>query len=304
MSSITIEPINKANTKNKDYGFPERLEEYNQIENLVLAYKKQFKEDASYEEIYKAKEAASILIEKFNPLMKKYLNSIQNTHIDFDDVDIKNFVLCFIKDKRLKKALRSEKQSSKIRHEIYRCFNFVAETYGKVGNEEIMADLQMLLLVLAKRYKPIGKNFCAYLYNTYRFEVSRHIQKFIKNPQNIYYKNIQYEDYMQTCNEDTIDGCFEDRLYEDNMGMPDMTWIAGISCSEAFQSLDPIERKILIKYYMEDYNDRQISDEFAIHINTCNQKRRHAILKLAKAMNLSESDIKRNRKSGKRALFF
>lgn len=43
MSSITIEPINKANTKNKDYGFPERLEEYNQIENLVLAYKNNLK---------------------------------------------------------------------------------------------------------------------------------------------------------------------------------------------------------------------------------------------------------------------
>lgn len=288
----------------ENISFPERLEEYNQIEELVLTYKKQFESNSSKEDIERSKEAAGILIEKFNPLIKKYLNSILNTYIDFNDVDIKNFVLCFIKDKQLKKALRSQKQSSKIRREVYKCFNFVSETYGKLSTEEIIADLQMLLLVLAKRYKPIGRNFCAYLYNAYRYEVSRHIKKFIKNPQNISYKNCEYEDYMQTAPELILEECFEDKLYENNMGIPDMTWISGITCSEAFQTLDAIERKILIKYYMEDYNDRQIANEFAIHINTCNQKRRHAVLKLAKALNYDLNNIKRNRKSGKRALFF
>ncbi len=289
----------------KEPSFPERAEEYAEIEDLVMKYQKQFCSDATELEKIESQEAAYSLIQKFNPLFKKYLRSIQETQIDFNDKDIKNFVLCFIGDKTLKRALRSEKQTAKIRHEIYCRFNFVKETYGQLETEIIMTDLQMLLLVLAKRYKAIGRNFCAYLYNTYRFEVSRHIKKFIKDPSNIGYKNLEYEDYLHTHSEDfTVDKSLEDKIYEDNMGLPDISWIAGTSCSEAFQQLTAFERKILIKYYLEDYNDRQIADEFSLHINTCNQKRRQAVLKLAKIMGVREDSIKRNRKSGKKALFF
>lgn len=288
----------------EENGFPQNNDEYKEIESLVMTYKLQFDEEASREEIALAKKAAEKLIQKFDPLIKKYLNSIKCTHIDFDDPDTKRFVLCFVRETSLKKALRSTKQSAQMRHEIYRRFNFVTETYGRLSTEEIMIDLQMLLLVLAKRYKDLGRNFCAYLYNTYRYEVSRHIKKFIKNPQNIEYKKFTYEDYMQT-QEDIADSYdLEDQIYENNMGVPDTTWINGTSCSEGFQKLTPFERKLIVKYYIEDYNDRQIAETFAMHINTCNQKRRQAVIKLARILGVPEEKIKRNRKSGKKALFF
>ena len=109
---------------------------------------------------------------------------------------------------------------------------------------------------------------------------------------------------MQSVTEKVIEeDCFTDKIYENNVGIPDMTWISGQNCSELFQSLAPLDRKLLIKYYMEDYNDRQIAEEFGMHINTVNQKRRQAVVKLANILGISEEEIKRNRKSGKKALF-
>lgn len=297
---IVLEPIKVKQYQEKS--FPEKLQEYQEIEDLVLTYKKQFEYDATDEEIEDAKIAANELVTRFNPLFKKYIKAIKDTQLDFKDSDTKRFMLCFIGDANLKKSLKSKNQSSKMRHEIYKRVNFVTETYGQLSSEEILIDLQMLLLVLAKRYTPMGRNFCAYLYGAFCYEVSRHIKKYIKNPANIQYKQMRYEDYMQTEEDELITECFEDKLYEDNMGMPDSTWINGLTCSEEFQSLTPLERKILIKYYLEDNNDRQIADLYSIHINTCNHKRRIATAKLAKSFGVDLVDIKRSRKSGKKSL--
>lgn len=108
---------------------------------------------------------------------------------------------------------------------------------------------------------------------------------------------------MQIYSDMNIEECaFEDKVYENNVGIPDLSWISGMNCSDIFQNLEPLERKLLIKYYLEDYNDRQIAEEFGMHINTVNQKRRRAVLKLAHNNGVDEKSIKRSRKSGKQAM--
>ena len=279
-----------------------REEEWAQIESLVMEYQKQFEEGADPEQMQKSREAAEELIDRFNPLFRKYINLLRSGQIDFNDKETKLFVSSFVSDDALKRALRRKKQTAEYRAQIYKLFNFVKETYGTLNEDEMMTDLQTILLVMAKRYKQMGKSFCAYIYNSYRYEVARHIKKFIKNPLNIPYKSVVYEDYMKTTSDQEVEDSFEDRFYEDTMGMPDMSWIRGISCSDMFSELSPLERKLLVKYYLEDWNDRQISEEFGIHINTVNQKRREAATKVAHTLGLTEQDIKRNRKSGKRAV--
>lgn len=256
-----------------------------------------------YDEEQKCKEAGWNLIQKFEPLLKKYYSLLKTGQINFDDSEMKRFVMSFIGDPSLKAALKRSRQSAEFRHPILQGFNFIKETYGDLPDEDIMTDLQMLLLVLAKRYKQVGRNFAGYVYNVFCYEVSRHIKKFIKDPANIHYRNVQYEDYMQIYEDSTIEECaFEDKIYENNMGVPDMSWIQGLGCSDTFQNLEPIERKLLIKYYLEDYNDRQIAEEFGMHINTVNQKRRRAVVKLASVNGVDEGSIKRSRKSGKKAM--
>ena len=282
--------------------FQARLEEWADIEELVIAYQSQFEEDASYEAVMKAQDAMEDLLERFRPLFRKYIILLRTGQINFNDQEMKLFVYSFLDNDKLKRELKKPKQKHDVRREIFDRFNFIKETYGVLDEEEILIDLQVIFMTVAQRYKQMGRSFCGYLYNCFRYEVYRHIKKFLRNPINIPYRHTQFEDFMQLTEESGFEEEFDNGHYEQNLGIPDIQWILGDTCSDEFKTLSTHERKIIIKYYLEDWNDRQISEEFGIHINTVNQKRRSAILKIAQELDIQEEDIKRNRKSGKKAI--
>lgn len=285
-----------------DENFNKRLKEWQEIEDYVIQYQRQFQEDATPEEIEIAKIAGNNLLEKFLPLFKKYSALLTTGQIDWNDKEMKLFVCNFINEKNLQKALKRKKQKATYRNDIYVKFNFIKETYGSLTEKEIISDLQTLLLTIAKRYKQMGRNFCSYVYNAYRFEVCRFIKNFIKDPINITYKNLEYEDCINGETDFNIESSYEDNYYEDLTGIPNSDWVHGNSCSDIFSNLTPLDRKILIKYYLEEWKDKQIADEFGMHINTVNQRRRSAAKKIAENMGVNLEDIKRTRKSGKKAI--
>lgn len=278
-------------------------EEWQEVEVLIERYQAQFSAPSKIDD---AKKAIDELLERFYPLFKKYLVLIKSGQINFNDTEMKHFVYTFMVESSLKAALKRKHITAAARAPIYQRFNFVKETYGTLSEEEIMGDLQMLFVTLAKRYKQIGKSFCGYLYNCYYHEVSRHIKKFTSNVGNIPYKNSEYEEFMQKSIDEfqKEDIPFEERLFETPEGIPDTSWTNGETCSDIFDNdkLTTIERKILVMYYLEDYNDRQIADVLGLHINTVNQKRRCAAEIVAQTLGVDKSRIKRNRKSGKHLL--
>jgi hypothetical protein len=277
-----------------------KQEEWIEIENDVINYQKQFAENATQDEIRIGKEAACKLIEKFYPLLKKYILLFKTGQINFQDSDIKTFVGTFINNPRLHIALKKKKSKSEYKAEIYKRFGFVIETYGQLPENEMLVDLQMLLLILAKRYKQVGKNFCAYVHNCFKFEVSRYIKKYIENPINISYKNVSYKDSDNGSDDKSLDTFYEDLYYEPENGVPDSLWTTGKTCSEIFNNLTPLERKILVEYYAEELNDKQIAETLGLHINTVNQKRRQITYKLAETLNMDLNQIRRNRHSGRK----
>lgn len=288
-------------TDKKSERAAKRKDEWREVEVLIMRYQAQFTDPGKKTD---ANEAMEELLQRFFPLFKKYLVLLKSGQINFNDTEMKHFVHTFMAEGNLKAALKRKKQSAAARAPIYQRFNFVKETYGALDEDEIMMDLQTLFVVLAKRYKQMGKSFCGYLYNAYYHEVSRHIKSFIKNPANIHYRNSEYEEYMQKSVDEfqKEDIPFDERLFEDEGGIPDSSWINGETCSEVFEGLTPLERRLLVKYYLEDYNDRQVAEKFGMHINTVNQKRRLAAEGVANALGRDKTEIKRNRKSGKRPM--
>lgn len=284
---------------NEVQNLADKQEEWAEIEIYVNLYKKQFNEGATPEDIHESKMAAQELVTRFHPLFKKYIMLFKTGQIDFKDSDVKTFISTFIDDPRLHRALKRSKSRTEYRSDIYKRFGFVLETYGQIPEEEMLIDLQMLLLVLAKRYKDVGKNFCAYVHNCFRFEVSRHIKKYIKNPINISYKNTSYEDASNGSGDVSLEFIHEDVYLEPDDGIPNAPWINGETCSDLFSSLNPLERKIIVKYYVEEYNDKQIADALGLHINTVNQKRRQAVATLANTLNIDLDMVKRSRHSGR-----
>lgn len=281
--------------------FVKREADWSIVEELVLTYQKQFKEEATYEECVQARKAAGEIVEKFSPLVKKYMTLLRTGQIDWNNMETKSFISNFVDSRESIRALNRKKQTAKFRDTIHMKFEFIVKTYGQIPEDEMLTDLQSLLLLKAQKYQQMGKNFCSYLYNSYKFEVSRHIKKFIKNPLNIPYKNLQYEDFMNGEN-DNVTAFHEDNYYEETTGIPGLEWVNGISCSEIFSCLSNNDRKILVKYYLEDWNDQQIATALGMHINTVNQRRRSATKKLAEELGIDISNIKRTRRSGKKAV--
>ena len=279
----------------------QRKEEWREIEDLVISFQKQFKEDCTEKEKKYAQDCGYELITKFSPLFKKYIQLLKYTNVDWTDRETKEFIALFIDNYELKKALYRKKINASNRAEVYVKFNFVIETYGKISEEDMEADLNMCLLILAKRYKVVGKNFCGYVYNAFRHEVARHIKRFIGNPLNIQYKNFQFEDWVNSDDTSVKVLEYEDNYYENLTGLPDISWINGQYCADIFKELTTFQRKILVKYYLEDWNDRQIAEYLGAHINTVNQKRREAIELLCLEQDIDKSTLKRSRNSGKKA---
>lgn len=291
-------PAKISGTTAKKLKYKKSLQEWQEVEELVMTYQSQFNDETRREV---ADLAMTSLLERFYPLFKKYLVLIKSSQINFDDAEMKRFVINFIGDPELKFALKKRMIPINVRISINQRFNFVKETYGALDEDEIMNDLKFLFIIMAQRYRQMGRNFCGYLYNAYCYEVARHVKKFIDNPANIHYRNIEYEEHVSKAVEDyTIeDKPFENRLFTDNAGLPDISWINGIGCSAMFEQLTPLERKLIIKYYLEDYNDRQIAEKFGMHINVVNARRRMAVEYIADFLGIDRSQIKRNRKSGK-----
>ena len=284
------------NQKALEVSQEERLEQWAEVEELVLTYQKYLH---SPTESYLSQDAANLLMQKFSPLFKSYITVIKYNQIDWHNKEQKLFVAQFIGDKRLRQFLTSSKKksSSTTKAKIYEAFNFVTVTYGALSEEDILSDLYVCFLTLMKRYKQTGKNFCAYVANVYHYEVSRHIKKFTSNPLAVNYKTCTYED---STNGEELESSYEDTYYESYVGLPDYTWINGETCDAVFDDLSVLQRKILIEYYMEDYNDGQIGEHTATNIGTVNGKRRKAVKDICKKLNIDPNKIPRQRKNGRK----
>ena len=270
------------------------IREWNEIEELVLNYQ----DYLTLKDKEQAINPAFELLERFSPLFKKYLALIKHNQIDFNDMEQKSFVSLFMDDKVLRRMLNRKVTPNSYKSDIYQKSNFIKETYGVNNEEDIVYDLYICFLNVARRYKQIGKNFCAYLYNVYKHEVARFIKAYIKNPLSIPYKNFQYEDFINGSEDALIMEEQESSYYESLTGLPDISWVLGETCSNDFLFLTPLQRKIIVKYYLEDWSDRQIAESMGIQTSSINSKRREALILLCQHFDVDPSSLKRMRKSG------
>jgi hypothetical protein len=290
---------------------------WQEIDDAVMEYQKQFKysikestgkrvcdgfnENASKEIKENANKAALKLVMSFKPMIKKYISLFKTGQINFNDQEQKIFVSLFLESSFIKKCLWNKNISKDIKDQITAKFNFICEGYGKQDKENIEADLSEMVLYLAQRYNNVGKNFCTFLYHSFNYTVARKIVKpYQKEILNFHYKKMPYEEFALS--NATYDTVYEDEVYEDENGVPDLSWVKGDTCSDIFSMFTPEERNILSKYYLAGWNDSQIAESIGMHINTVNTKRRKCLEKLAAKKGIDVSTIKRNRRSGKKAI--
>ena len=276
-------------------------EEWREIDDLIATYQAQFKEDADDTDRFLANDAGTQLLKRFQPLFKKYVTLLKTGQINFKNSEQRQFVRLFIDTPFLKNLLNKKTIQREYCEQIAIKFNFLVEGYGNLPEDEIYDDLHVLFFTLAKRYKNVGRSFCCYIYNLFKYEVARFVSKYQANPANFHYKvtTLEEENIMPIMDDYSH---IEEIQYEDAQGLPDKTWIAGETCSDLFKGFSRTDRMIFSRYYLQDWNDAQIATMLGIHINTANQRRKAIVQRLCKKCGFSPEDIVRHRKSGKRAV--
>lgn len=160
---------------------------------------------------------------------------------------------------------------------------FVLSYYSHIGIEEIRADITYLVFLLIKRYKYQGKNFLAYLNNSFCYELIRFLYNenklflnhngvyafYDNGDSNLYDEKDSIENYI-----DIIDGY----VLSDNMTLTSK-WINENFHEEdsLFYGLTPIDKKILLYKFEDKISDAEIANKFNKHINTINPLKRRAI---------------------------
>lgn len=209
--------------------------------------------------------AAHELLDRFYPLFKKYLHVIKSGQINFVNPEQRRFISLFMDDIKYRWALCSRKRLMPAqKHEVSERFNFVKDTYGRNDPGEILTDLRVCFLYMASRYQDTGKSFCCYVFNAFRYEAFRMIQKFTRNPINVYYKTKEFEDCVQMPHPDYPTSKIVEDIGINQFGFPDYSWYRGDTCSDLFSALTPLDRKVLEQYYLEKMSDRQIAEQFGV----------------------------------------
>lgn len=237
--------------------------DYNEIDNLVV----QYQDDD--------KDAANKLIQMFENYLNKYLYLLKRKKISYKDIDTRKFLALFTDDIEERKLLKSPVNSSNVNQLAYKIAEKLSQQLKNVAEEDIKQDLSMILLILAARYKNQGKNFCLYVFSTFRYELKRTVESYVNDPANY---SINYEDLE---NDPTMSDnySFEATLIESDDAL-DINWIHGITCSDEFMDLSTMERLILKMHYELKMSDPAISKILGVHKNTVFNRRTKALKKI------------------------
>jgi DNA-directed RNA polymerase specialized sigma24 family protein len=192
----------------------------------------------------------------------KYYNLIVYESMDFTNRDLKRFVSLF--SPSLHNALKQWYTYKETRIETMKRIHLLSGRIQSLGKEEILQDLSLILLQQAKLYQQKGtkKNFCGYLYNSFRYALYRH-WKYL-------FRDLHYHSSTTSLSKDplSVDNYFqEDSYFHENEELG-FNWIHGYMTSFPFTELSVYERNLLHLNEVKNLSYEQIGDMIGKHRDT------------------------------------
>ncbi len=245
--------------------------DYEKIDNLVKLYQNG------------DKDAAEELVMGFEPYLSKYVNLLKYDVVDIMNRDTRGFLSVFINDR----GVRTSLSRNKLPKHAYKAIHDVAAMLNKtcigISEEDLHQELIVILLTLAKRFKKRGKkkNFCGYVYNTFRYELARRIMDMTRDP--IAFRadlNIRFDDEVYDAKEMEISMPVSNMpMVEDDDDLGH-NWILGHTCGDEFAELTRLERIILKMALADEMDDMLIGEQLGMHRHTIRKKKARAIEKV------------------------
>lgn len=231
---------------------------------------------------------ADELLDKYKNFLSKYHQLLYKGVIDFNNYDIRKFLSCYLKDSDERRSFLKGKYHSK--QDVangYRILSYIRQAFQGFTSREVYHELIIPFLECAKRYRYINKSFNSYLYNTYRYELVRHINSILFQRFNVKHPLIEKHHIEIELKENVDELKIE---LDDDLSLNHPHWLNGKKTNDPFKQFTREERLILVKYYMEDYTDKEIGRLIGKHRKSVNRMRLKAIRKIKE--DISKGEIK------------
>lgn len=245
-------------------------ERYRQIEELVKQY-----------QAGDCENAGNQLIDMFAPLFNKYIRIIKKGILDFSDYESRNFISLFISDQKIRTALKRHYQSKKVREIAHKTLYIINSAYSQIFEEDLYHDFIVIFLKSIHKYK-VDKGFCAYIAASFPYEVSRVVKEVLKNPISTAVICEFDDELIRSISKfycSNVSAIDSSKISSDTEELSN-SWIYGLTCSDVFEDLSPLERLILKLYYMENMPEVKIARKLGFHRNSIWIKRKAAIEKV------------------------
>lgn len=245
---------------------------YEECDRLVLAYRDE-----------NCQESALLLIDAFEGYIVKYFNIIRRGKLKVEDRDVREFVKLYMMNEAMRRLIHQFKRKPAVYSEINSVTLMIKNSCESYSDEELMSEIHVALLTMAKRYKsPDGKpRFHTYMLRAFHYQLRRQLEILTGGPisyiidNNTYHNNATipkdytYDKYdIEFCSDNTPTFTIDEEMETINEN-----WVLGYTTESEFGDLTVMERKILKMYYVDEMSDQQIADRLGTCRATINRRR-------------------------------
>lgn len=261
----------------------DKTQQYEHIESLVFEYQAG-SEKAGLEIIQSFGYDPET--KELSKYLNKYFALLRFGVIKFNDRDTRQFLRQFTSDETLHKALIPNYQYAHTKKATRKLVQMINYRMRHITDEDLINDLCLLLLTQARKYKKQGKkkNFCGYLFNSYRYKVYAHYKYLFKDL--LYSHRIEMlEDYRDENSEIIIEETLRSDLYFQNeKEQIGLNWILGKTADYPFNQLNNFERTLISLYDYKGMTYEEVGAQMGYHRDTIWNKRKQIKKKLEELM--------------------
>lgn len=219
---------------------------------------------------------------RLSKYLGKYYSLLVYGKLDLKDKDTRRFMQLYMSHADVRENMRYHYQSNKTATIAFGLSDFIQSSVKeKLDREDVKQSLIYLFIEKVHKYKKQHEkiDFGGYLFNSFRYDVYRYLQKTVFSEDVLNQYDYLSEDVEQV-SDITDFTIFEDHYYKDIIQHDNLNvrWTNGHT-HELFECLTAFERTILKMYYWDNYGDREIAESLGLHINTI-FKKRHKIVEI------------------------
>ena len=227
---------------------------YDELEDIIQRY--QQGDPAASQEV----------LDAFRSFLRKYHRLICFGQFDIHDRGTRSFISLFMNEHGKRAKIHQFKYAPSARYDMYKTVQMIREFFQEHSPEDIEQELVLALLLMAQRYRNNDDTpgFHKYMSRAFHFQIFRQLKgRSIRAHMSLDESTTEGDDYID------VDKLVNDHAYitvEDQLeDQIDENWINGFTCSDLFQQLNSVERRILRWYYVDGKSDKEIAKKLGLH---------------------------------------